>query len=103
MIPEQKISVPGRTAVLPNPSDLAKFAAIDPKLPALVLQSSDHQLRREFLYAAMSLGAGLAALLAIIGAYVYLSMKGHPVTSGVLLGAGVLGLITGIIRSRLRG
>jgi hypothetical protein len=51
----------------------------------------------------MSLGAGLAALLAIIGAYVYLSMKGHPVTSGVLLGAGVLGLITGIIRSRLRG
>jgi hypothetical protein len=103
MAPEQDISVPSKTAILANPSDLAKFAAIDPTLPVLVLQSSDRQLRREFLYAAMSLGAGLIALLAIVGGFVYLSMNGHPVTSGVLLGAGVLGLVAGIIRSRLRG
>jgi hypothetical protein len=101
MTTEHDISVPSRTAVLANTSDLAEFAALDPKLPALVLQSMDQQLKREFFYAAMSLGAGLIALLAIVGGYVYLSMNGHPVTSGVLLGAGVLGLITAIIRLRL--
>lgn len=100
---ELKPETKNRIAVVPNAAELAKYAAINPELPALMLTSRDNQLKREFRYASMSLAAGVIALVATIGGYVYLSINGHAVTSGILLGAGVLSLVGGLYRSRLDG
>jgi hypothetical protein len=67
-----------------------------------VLQARDRELQREFLYAVMALGVAGLALVLVLGGFVYLVMQGHPTAAGSLLGAGVLGLIAGFIRARLR-
>jgi membrane-bound ClpP family serine protease len=68
----------------------------------LVLQSRDRELAREFAYAALALGVAALALVLILGGFVYLVMNAHPTEAKILLGAGVLGLIAGFLRARLR-
>jgi hypothetical protein len=64
--------------------------------------SRDRQLHREFAYAAMALGIAALALILVLCGFVYLVMQGHPTEARILLGAGVLGLIAGLVRARLR-
>lgn len=75
-----------------NPSQLAEYALVSPELPALVIKARNAELRRQFIYAVLSLSAGIAALLSLIGGYIYLVMQGHPHAALGLLAGGVLGL-----------
>jgi hypothetical protein len=90
------------TSVVLSPEQLQEYGKIDPSLPGLVLRGRDHELQREFLYAIGSLTAGVIAFLSIVGGYVYLVMHEHPNAAAALLGTGVLSLIGGFIRARLR-
>jgi len=50
----------------------------------------------------MALGIAALALILVLGGFVFLVMQGHPTEAKLLLGAGVLGLIAGFVRARLR-
>jgi len=50
----------------------------------------------------MALGVAAFALILVLGGFVYLVMQGHSTDAKILRGAGVLGLIAGFIRARLR-
>lgn len=94
--------VPSQTAVVLSPEQLQEYRNIDPSLPDLVLRNRDHELQREFRYAIASLAAGVICLFSVVGGYVYLVMNSHPEAASALLGTGVLSLIGGFVRSRLR-
>jgi hypothetical protein len=94
---------PKKLSVLPTPDQLARFAAVDATLPAKVIEASDRELKREFLYAALSATYGIVALLSVVGGYIYLTLHGFAHSAAGLLAAGVLSLIGGFVRSRLRG
>ena len=91
-----------QVSLVPSPEQLQRYGAVDPELPALVLQVRNRELRREFVYAAMALGIAALALILVLGGFVYLVMQGHPTEAKILLGAGVLGLIASFVRARLR-
>ena len=98
--------MPGRrqseqTSLVLNPQQLAEYASVDPTLPMLVIASRDAELGRKFLYAVLSLVAGVLVVFGILGAFIYLVMNGHPQAGAALLGAGVLSLVGGFVRSRL--
>ncbi len=93
---------PRRLAVVPSPEQLAKFAAIDPALPARILEAGERESTQEFRYALLSATYGILALLSVVGGYIYLAVKGLPREATGLLAAGVLSLIGGFVRSRLR-
>ena len=84
-----------------NPEQLAEYARVSPELPALVVKGRNAELRRQFVYAVLSLLSGVVALLSLIAGYVYLVIQGHPHAAAGLLAGGVLGLVGGFIRSRL--
>ena len=90
-----------QTSLVLNPEQLELYARIDSSLPALIVQGRNDELKRQFLYAVLSLSAGLLSLLALIAAFVYLVMQGHTEAAAGLLGVGVLGLVGGFVRSRL--
>jgi hypothetical protein len=91
-----------QVSLVPSLEQLQRYQAIDPALPATLMQARDRELHREFVYAAMALGVAALALILVLGGFVYLVMQGHPTEAKILLGAGVLGLIAGFIRARLR-
>jgi hypothetical protein len=91
-----------QVSLVPSPELLEQFRRVDPALPALVLQARDRELHREFVYATSSLGVAALALVLVLGGFVYLVMQGRSSDAKILLGAGVLGLITGFVRARLR-
>ena len=91
-----------QVSLVPSPEQLQRYQAIDPALPVLLFQARDRQLHREFVYAALALGIAALALILVLGGFVYLVIQGHPTEAKILLGAGVLGLIAGFIRARLR-
>ena len=66
------------------------------------MQAETDEARREFWYAVASLAGGVITVLSVVGGFVYLVMNNHPQAAGSLLGTGVLGLIQGFIRARLR-
>lgn len=85
-----------------NPEILHLYKQVNESLPALIVQAIDGQLRREYRYA---LGGQIVAALALIlmaGGFVFLVMNGHEKPAYVLLGAGVLNVIGGFLRARLR-
>jgi hypothetical protein len=88
--------------LVPSPEELQRYQTVDPTLPTVLIQVRDRELRREFIYAASALSVAALGLVMVIGGFVYLVMQGHPTAAGSLLGAGVLGLIAGFIRARLR-
>ena len=89
------------TSLVLRPEQLAEFGKVDPALPALVIESRNAELRRKFHYAVSSLAAGVLVTFGILGSFVYLVMSGHPQAAACLLGAGVLSLVGGFLRSRL--
>ncbi|MGH9607614.1 MAG: hypothetical protein ACRD3N_18130 [Terracidiphilus sp.] len=91
-----------QVSLVPSPEQLKHYQAIDPSLPPLLFHARDRELQREFIYAAMALGVAALALILVLGGFVYLVMQGHPTDAKFLLGAGVLGLIAGFLRARLR-
>jgi hypothetical protein len=54
------------------------------------------------LYATLSLLGGLIVAVAVIGGFVYLVVQGYPKAAGGLLGVGVLNMIGGFVRNRVR-
>jgi small-conductance mechanosensitive channel len=91
----------GQTSLVLNPEQLKEFQVIDPALPALVVEARTLELKRQFHYAVLALVAGLVAFLSMVGGFVFLVLQGHSGAAGLLLGAGVLGLVAGFVRSRL--
>ncbi len=91
-----------QTAVVLSPEQLLQYGKVDPSLPGLVVRARDHELQREFLYAIGSLTAGVIMFLSVVCGYIYLVMREHPKAAIGLLGTGVLGLISGFVRARLR-
>jgi hypothetical protein len=89
-----------RSLVL-SPEQLAKYAKVDPALPALVVEARNLELRRRFTYAIVALISGAVVVFCILGAFTYLVMNGHAAAAAGLLGAGVVGLAGGFVRSRL--
>jgi hypothetical protein len=88
--------------LIPGTEHLRALRGIAPGLPVLVVQVLDREHHREFIYAAMGLGIAALGLVLVLGGFVYLVMQGHSTDAKILLGAGVLGLIAGFIRARLR-
>ena len=91
-----------QVSLVPSPEQLEQFRKVDPELPALVMLASERELARDFAYAVIALGVAALALILVLGGFVYLVMQDHPTAAGSLLGAGVLGLIWGFLRARLR-
>jgi hypothetical protein len=91
-----------QVSLVPSPDLLEQFQRVDSALPALVLQARDSELYREFVYAILALGVAALALILVLGGFVYLVMQGRPTDAKILLGTGVLGLIAGFVRARLR-
>src|SRR5271157_377381 len=94
--------MPPKTSLLPSPQQLQGYLRVNPRLPELVVQAETDEARREFWYAVASLAGGVITVLSVVGGFVYLVMNNHPQAAGSLLGTGVLGLIQGFIRARLR-
>ena len=102
-MPEQ-VRLPKRTeqtSLILDPQQLAEYATVDPTLPALVIATRNFELQRKYHYAVLSLIAGVLVVFGILGTFVYLVMNGHPQAAAALLGAGVLSLVGGFVRSRL--
>jgi len=100
----QQVGTPkhtGQTSLVLDPRQMAEFASVDPTLPALVIATRNSELQRRFHYAVFSLIAGVMVVFGILGTFVYLVMNGHPQAAAALLGAGVLSLVGGFVRSRL--
>jgi|SRR5271157_2108727 len=94
--------MPSKTSLLPSPEQLQHYYKVDPGLPELIVQAATDEARWEFWYAVASLAGGVITVLSAVGGFVYLVMNNHPQAAGSLLGTGVLGLIQGFIRARLR-
>ena len=85
-----------------SPEQLADFAKTDPALPALIVKSRNDELRQEFTYAIVSLIGGVVAFLSIVVSFVFLVLHGFPKSAAGLLATGVLSLVGGFVRNRLR-
>lgn len=57
--------------------------------------------QRQFIYATSSMFGGILVAVGLIGGFVYLVMNNHSNAAGGLLGAGVVGIISGFLASRL--
>jgi hypothetical protein len=91
-----------KTSLLPNPQQLQLFKEVDPRLPELIVSIQGQEARHDFWYALAGMLSSSVLFLSVVGAFVYLVMHDHPKAAGTLLGAGVLGLIQAMLRSRLR-
>ena len=94
---------PRSVAVVLNPQQLQEYANVDPNLPALITQAGMESQRQKFIYATVALSFGFLLALAVVGGFVYLVMHDHPKSAACLIGAGVLGLVTGFQTVRLGG
>jgi hypothetical protein len=90
-------------AVVLNPQQLQEYSAVDPSLPALVTKAGMEAQHQKFIYATLALTFGFLLALAVVGGFVYLAMHDHPRSAAALIGAGVLGLVTGFQTVRLGG
>jgi hypothetical protein len=93
--------MPAKTSLVLSPAQLQVFAEVDPRLPTVVTQAGIIERTQEYRYAMAALFCGLFAFVVLIAGFVYLVLQGHPKSAGLLLGAGVLGLVTGFVRARL--
>jgi hypothetical protein len=91
------------TAIVLNPQQLQEYSSVDPNLPALITKAGMEAQRQKFVYATLALAFGFSLALAIVGSFVYLVMHEHPKSAAGLIGAGLLGLVTGFQTVRLGG
>jgi hypothetical protein len=94
-----KLDLPG---IVPSPEILLHYKNIDAALPLLVVKAMEGQWVREYRYALSGQIAAALALLLISGGFIFLVMNGHERPAYVLLGAGVLNVIGGLLQARLR-
>jgi hypothetical protein len=91
-----------KTSLLPSPAQLQQYRQVDPRLPELVVQVADREAHRDYAYALTGMITSAVLFLSVVGGFVYLVMNDHPKSATGLLGAGVLGLISAMLRARLR-
>jgi len=72
------------------------------EVPQLILEFSREEQRREFWYAIAGMLSGVILAILVFGGFVYLVIRDHATAAGSLLGVGVLNMIQGFVRSRLR-
>jgi small-conductance mechanosensitive channel len=60
------------------------------------------QMDLQFRYAISGLAIAGIGLISVIGGFIFLVALNHPEAAGVLLGAGILGLIGGFLKIRLQ-
>jgi hypothetical protein len=94
---------PKSVATVLNPQQLREYSNVDPSLPALITKAGMEVQRQKFLYATIALSFGFLLALAVVGGFIYLAMHDRPRSAAALIGAGVLGLITGFQTVRLGG
>ena len=94
---------PKSAAVVLNPQQLQEYSNVDPSLPALITEAGMETQRQKFIYATLALAFGFLLALAVVGGFIYLVMHDHPKSAAGLIGAGVLGLVTGFQTVRLGG
>ena len=90
-----------QTGIVLTPEVLQGYKAIDEDLPALIIRTIDNQLEREYRYAVGGQIVAGCGLLLVIAGFIYLVLQSHAAAAAVLLGAGVLGFLSGVIRARL--
>jgi hypothetical protein len=56
--------------LVPSPDELQRYQAVDPTLPAILIQVRDRELRREFIYAALALGVAALGMIMIVGGFI---------------------------------
>jgi hypothetical protein len=100
-MPRQSRGANSVRAAFENPAILRLYKEIDPELPRLIVEASNRQLEREYQYASRGQWISLAALVMAFSGFIYLIMQNHAEAAGVLLGAGVIGLISGYLNARL--
>ncbi len=91
-----------RISVVPSPALLEEYKRLSLGLPEQVVAAGQAELEHEFKYAMVSLVFGGLTSLSIIGGFIFLVMQGHPTAAGSLLGAGLLNMVTGFVRNRIR-
>jgi hypothetical protein len=94
---------PENNALLPSIEQLTQISRdLGPKMAELIVQIAARNQRGELLYATLSLLGGLIVAVAVIGGFVYLVVQGYPKAAGGLLSVGVLNMIGGFVRNRVR-
>jgi uncharacterized membrane protein len=90
-------------ALLPSVEQLTQISTdLGPKMAELIVQIAARNQRGELLYATLSLLGGLIVAVGVIGGFVYLVVQGYPKAAAGLLGVGVLNVIGGFVRNRVR-
>jgi hypothetical protein len=100
-MPRQSRGANSVRAAFENPAILRLYKEIDPELPRLIVEASNRQLEREYRYASRGQWISVAALVMAFSGFIYLIMQNHPEAASALLGAGVIGLISGYLNARL--
>jgi hypothetical protein len=95
--------VPKSAAVVLNPQQLQEYSNVDPSLPALITKAGMDTQRQKFIYATLALAFGFTLAMSIVAGFIYLAMHDRPKSAAGLIGAGVLGLVTGFQTVRLGG
>jgi len=94
---------PKSAAVVLNSQQLQEYSKVDPNLPELITRAGMETQRQRFIYATLALAFGFMLALAVVGGFIYLAMHDRPKSAAGLIGAGVLGLVTGFQTVRLGG
>jgi hypothetical protein len=90
------------SAVILSPEQLQLYGDVHPDLPLQVVISLRESRREEFLYAMRSLTFGIGGFVLVVLSFVFLVEQAHETPAYSLLGGGVISVILGFIRARLR-
>jgi hypothetical protein len=90
------------SAVVLSPDQLQLYGDVHPDLPAQVVISIREARQQEFGYAMRSLMCGITGFVLVVSLFTYLVMNSHETPAYTLLGGGVISVILGFIRARLR-
>ncbi len=92
-----------KTSVVLSPQQLQLYAQIDRSLPVILTEAAIEVNRQEYRFAMVQGIFGFVLALTVVGASVYLAVRGHDWVAGTLLGAGAIAMVTGFQVSRLTG
>lgn len=87
---------------LPPPEVMADYAAIDPSYPEFLKETFRAELRRNFVYQMVALGAGWLFGMALVGGAVFLAYTNHPKMALTLVGANCLGLASRMLAKSVK-
>ena len=90
------------SAVVLSPEQLQLYGDVHPDLPGQVVLSIREARRQEFQYAVLALMCGIGGFVLVVLLFAILVVKGFETPAYTLLCTGVLSVILGFIRARLR-